>query len=158
MAAGSGLICPRQPMSNHTQTILLIEDNENDVLFMRRALKTAEVLNPLQVVTDGQQALNYFAGVGHFSDRQRFPLPILVFLDLKLPHRDGLEVLQWLRKQTGLNPPVVLVLTTSKEPNDIRKAFNLGANAYLTKPSSVSQLYEMMKAVKYFWLEFNQFC
>jgi CheY-like chemotaxis protein len=144
-------------MNNHAQTILLIEDNENDILFMRRALKTAEVLNPLQVVTDGQQAIDYFAGVGKFANRQEFPLPILVFLDLKLPHRDGLEVLKWLRLEALIKSPVVLVLTTSKEPSDVEKAFDLGANAYLAKPSSVSQLYEMMNPVKQFWLGFNQF-
>jgi CheY-like chemotaxis protein len=144
-------------MSNKSGTILLVEDNDNDVVFMRRALANAEVLNPLQVVTDGEQALDYLTGVGKFSDRIQFPLPILTFLDLKLPTKSGLEVLGTLRQIEELKTLVVLVLTTSNEPKDIQHALQLGANAYLVKPSMFSELTDMMKITKAFWLHFNQF-
>ncbi|HZR18866.1 MAG TPA: response regulator [Verrucomicrobiae bacterium] len=145
-------------MSNSGKTILLVEDNENDVIFMQRALATAEVANPVQIVADGQSAINYLAGVGEFSDRIAFPLPALLFLDLKLPVKSGLDVLAWLRRRPEFKKVIVLVLTTSREPTDIERAFELGANAYLAKPSSVSELTEMMRATKSFWLRFNQFC
>jgi CheY-like chemotaxis protein len=144
-------------MSNKSGTILLVEDNDNDVVFMRRALANAEVLNPLQVVTDGEQALDYLTGAGKFSDRIKYPLPILTFLDLKLPTKSGLEVLGTLRQIEELKTLVVLVLTTSNEPKDIQQALKLGANAFLVKPSMFSDLTEMMKATKAFWLHFNQF-
>jgi len=140
------------------KTILLVEDNEHDLVFMQRALKVAGVLNPVQIVTDGRQAIDYLAGTGNFSDRKKFPLPSLMFLDLKLPIVSGLEVLAWLRQKREFKSLIVLVLTTSKEPSDIDRAFDLGANAYLAKPSSVSDLTEMMRATKGFWLTFNQFC
>jgi CheY-like chemotaxis protein len=144
-------------MSNKSGTILLVEDNDNDVVFMRRALANAEVLNPLQVVTDGEQALDYLTGAGNYSDRIKYPLPILTFLDLKLPTKSGLEVLSALRQIEELKTLVVLVLTTSNEPKDIQHALQLGANAYLVKPSMFSDLTEMMKITKGFWLHFNQF-
>jgi CheY-like chemotaxis protein len=144
-------------MTNNTKSLLLIEDNDNDIFFMKRALKNAEINNVVKVVTDGQQAIDYFTGHGEFSDRRQHPLPTLVFLDLKLPHKSGLEVLAWLRSREDFKTLVVLVLTTSQEQRDMKQAFELGANAYLAKPSSVSELTEMMKAVKAFWLTFNQF-
>jgi CheY-like chemotaxis protein len=144
-------------MSTNDKTILLVEDNENDVIFMQRALGTAEVVNPVQIVADGQSAINYLAGAGEFSDRQTFPLPALLFLDLKLPVKSGLDVLAWLRQRPEFKKLIVLVLTTSGEPSDIERALELGANAYLVKPSSVSELTEMMRATKAFWLRFNQF-
>jgi CheY-like chemotaxis protein len=143
-------------MHNAGKTILLVEDNENDIIFMTRALSNAEVSNPVQTVTDGQQAIDYLAGAKQFTNRTQYPLPILMFLDLKLPRVSGLEVLGWLRTRPELKRLIVLVLTTSKEP--IERAFELGANAYLAKPSSFSELTEMMKATKTFWLKFNEFC
>lgn len=138
-------------------TILLVEDNEDDVFFMKRALKAAEVKNPFQVVTDGQQAIDYLQGTAKFSDRIQFPLPCLVLLDLKLPHKDGHEVLQWIREQNFLKNLIVIVLTTSREMRDIEKAYALGANAFLVKPPGAPQLTEMMQSLKQFWLVHNEF-
>lgn len=145
-------------MHNAGKTILLVEDNENDIIFMSRALRKAEVSNPVRTVTDGEQAIDYLAGGRQFTDRTQYPLPILMFLDLKLPKVSGLEVLGWLRTRPELKSLIVLVLTTSKEPSEIERAFELGANAYLAKPSSFSELTEMMQAIKTFWLRFNEFC
>ena len=145
-------------MHNAGKTILLVEDTENDIIFMSRALRKAEVSNPVRTVTDGEQAIDYLAGGKQFTDRTQYPLPILMFLDLKLPKVSGLEVLGWLRTRPELKSLIVLVLTTSKEPSEIERAFELGANAYLAKPSSFSELTEMMQAIKTFWLRFNEFC
>ncbi|HUS35041.1 MAG TPA: response regulator [Verrucomicrobiae bacterium] len=138
-------------------TILLVEDNEDDVFLMKRALKSAGIVNPLQVVEDGQQAVDYLSGVGTYSDRTAHPLPAVVFLDLKLPLMMGLEVLGWIRKQSFLEDVVVVVLTSSNEPSDLKQAYRLGANSYIVKPPSADQLLDLAKAFKWYWLEFNQF-
>jgi CheY-like chemotaxis protein len=133
-------------MSN--PTILLVEDNEDDVFLMKRVLKRGCITNPLQVVSDGQQALDYFAGVGEYADRERFPLPSLVFLDLKLPYVDGFEVLSWLRQQPPLASIIVFVLTSSAELRDHQKAYSLGAKSYLTKPPTVEILQEVLRSLE----------
>jgi len=138
-------------------TLLLVEDNEDDLFFMQRAIKAAEISNALQVVRDGQAAIDYLAGEGEYADRNRFPTPCLTLLDLKLPRRSGFEVLSWLRRQSELQALVVIVLSTSKERRDIENAYGLGANAYLVKPNDVTRLTEMLKAIKCFWLAFNEF-
>ena len=138
-------------------TLLLIEDNEHDVLFMKRALNSAEITNALQVVADGQSAIDYLAGSGQYADRNQFPLPCLVFLDLKLPVKGGLEVLSWMRQQPALQTIIVIVLTTSREPNDIQTAYRLGGNSYVVKPTDVTRLVEMLRALKHYWLTFNEF-
>jgi CheY-like chemotaxis protein len=138
-------------------TILLVEDNEDDVFLMKRALKGAGVTNPLQVVEDGQQAIDYLSGTAAFTDRSQFPLPAIVFLDLKLPILLGLQVLSWIRKQPHLEDVVVVVLTSSNEPSDLKEAYRLGANSYLVKPPTADQLIDLAKAFRWYWLEFNQF-
>lgn len=139
------------------RAILLVEDNEDDVFLMKRALKSAQISNPLQVVEDGQQAVEYLAGEGRFSNREKHPFPAIVFLDLKLPMKDGLEVLQWIRSQEKFENLIVLVLTSSSEPSDLKRAYGLGANSYLVKPPTASQLLDLTKAFKWYWLEFNRF-
>jgi len=132
----------------------LVEDEEGDVFFMRQALKKATVLNPLQVVSDGQAAIDYFKGTGKFSNREEFPLPCLVLLDLKLPRVMGLNVLKWLREQPGV-PTIVVIFTSSSEEVDIVTAYRLGANGYLVKPHDVSTLTDITKSIKDFWLTQN---
>ena len=119
-------------MVNHT--ILLVEDNEDDVFLMRRALDEARVTAGLQIVEDGQQAVDYLSGAGKYSNRSQYPLPKLVFLDLKLPLKSGHEVLTWIREQPDFESLVVIVLTSSDQPSDIRISYRLGANSYLVKP------------------------
>ena len=110
--------------------------------------------NPIQVASDGQQAIDYLKGAGKFADREKFPLPCLVLLDLKLPHVMGLDVLKWIRQQPG-EALVVIMLTASAEYGDIAAACRLGANAFLTKPSESGKLEDMVKAIKDFWLTHN---
>ena len=136
------------------KTILQIEDDPNEVFFLQRAMKKAGVANPVQVASDGQQAIDYLKGAGRFADREKFPVPCLVLLDLKLPYVMGLDVLRWIRKQPGTAVPVVM-LSASAEDADIATAYRLGANAFLTKPSEESKLVDMAKAIKDFWLTHN---
>jgi two-component system response regulator len=112
------------------------------------------VANPIQVATDGRQAIDYVQGAGKFADREKFPLPCLVLLDLKLPYVMGLDVLKWIRQQPGV-PLVVVMLTASGEDADIASAYRLGANAFLTKPSTATKFVDMAKAIKDFWLTHN---
>jgi CheY-like chemotaxis protein len=138
------------------RTILLVEDNEDDVFMMNRAFKKAHITNPVQLVGDGQSAINYLAGEGNYQDRQQFPFPSLVLLDLKLPIKTGHEVLQWIRERPEFNSLLVVVLTTSAENVDVENAYRVGANSYLVKPPSAEALLEMVKALKLYWLEFNE--
>ena len=138
-----------------TETVLLAEDSDDDVFFMRRAWKSAEVTNPLQVVRDGQQAIDYIAGTGPYADRVRFPIPPVIILDLKLPLKSGHEVLQWIRSNPACKNSIVIFMTSSKEHSDVKKAYDYGLNAYLVKPSPGHELVEMLRAFKTFWLRFN---
>jgi two-component system response regulator len=134
--------------------ILQVEDDPNDVFFLQRAMTKACVENDVHVASDGQQAIDYLQGAGKFADRQKFPLPCLVLLDLKLPLVMGLDVLRWIRQESGLALPVVM-LTASAQTADIATAYALGANAFLVKPSQAGKLEEMVKAIKDFWLTHN---
>src|SRR5579863_6485411 len=116
---------------------------------MREAMKKAGVLDPIQVVSNGQEAIDYFQGIGKFANREESPLPCLVLLDLKLPRVMGLDVLKWIRQQPEVSA-IVIVLTSSKEEADIAAAYRLGANGYLVKPPDVNQLTDMAKAIKDF--------
>ena len=138
------------------KTILQVEDDPNDVLFLQRAMQKAGVVNPIQVVTDGQQAIDYLRGAGKFADREVFPFPCLVLLDLKLPYVMGLEVLRWISQQPEM-ALVVVLLTASSEEADVAAAYRLGAKAFLTKPSELDTLLAMARAIKDFWLTYNVF-
>ncbi len=144
-------------MSTTSRAILLVEDNEDDVFLMERALEGASIVNPLLVAEDGQEAIDYLSGEGKFSDREKYPIPALIFLDLKLPVKNGLEVLAWIREKPEFEAIVVIVLTSSNEPSDLSKSYSLGANSYVVKPPTAGQLLEMAKAFKWYWLEFNRF-
>ncbi|HTG44487.1 MAG TPA: response regulator [Verrucomicrobiae bacterium] len=137
--------------------ILLVEDNEDDVFLMKRALQAAGIINPLHVAEDGEQAVQYLSGQARFADREKFPIPAIVFLDLKLPLKRGLDVLAWIRQQEDFANIVVVVLTSSNEPADLKQAYKLGANSYVVKPPTAAQLMELAKAFKWYWLQFNRF-
>jgi CheY-like chemotaxis protein len=128
-------------------TILLIEDNPDDVFLMRRALKKAGLDLPLQVATDGNEALAYLSGSGAFEDRQQFPVPSIVFLDLKLPYLDGFEVLEWIRQDTFFKDLDVVILTSSPEQRDKDRARKLGTKGYIVKPPTPAALLEVLGTV-----------
>ena len=132
-------------------TMLLVEDDPNDILLIQRAFGKASLVNPLKIVRDGQEALNYLAGTGEFADRGKHPIPSLILLDLKLPRKSGLEVLQWLREQPGLSHIPVIVLTSSKESSDINRAYELGANAYMVKPMNFRAVEHLFQSITHYW-------
>jgi CheY-like chemotaxis protein len=144
-------------MTKTNRGLLLVEDNQDDVFLMKRALKAARVVNPLYVVEHGQEALDYLGGAGKFASRESYPLPAVVFLDLKLPFISGHDVLAWIRRQKQLESLVVVVLTSSNEASDLSRCYSLGANSYVVKPPTPEQLEELAKAFKWYWLEYNQF-
>lgn len=131
--------------------ILLAEDDDGDVLLLRRAFEKAGVTNPLHVVSDGEQAVAYLTGQGGYADRERHPLPSLVLLDIKLPRRSGLDVLAWMREQPGLRRIPVVVLTSSEQPADISCAYDAGANAYHIKPVGFEGLLAFVEALEGYW-------
>jgi CheY-like chemotaxis protein len=135
--------------------ILLVEDNEDDVFLMKHALASVGVVNPVLVVESGQRAVDYLSGEGDFHDRTKYPMPVVVFLDLKLPLMSGHEVLGWIRSQRQLESLVVVVLTSSDEPSDVRRSYSLGANSYLMKPLNTRQLLDLTKAFNWTWLEYT---
>jgi CheY-like chemotaxis protein len=142
---------------NPNATILLVEDEPSDVFLMKRALKAAQIPNPLQVACDGREAINYLSGTEKFSDRAQFPIPSIVFLDLKLPYKSGFEVLTWIRGQSHLDQTLVMVLTSSSEERDIAQCYKLGARTFLVKPPNAAMLTELMVSLKDFWVRHNEF-
>ena len=143
-------------MASAEETILLVEDDQNDVFFLQYAFQEAGIKNPLQVAADGQQVIDYLQGQGPYADRSRYPFPCLVLLDLKLPVKMGLDVLRWVRSQPQLQNLLVLVLTSSSNMRDVDEAYRLGARAFLVKPVSTDKRIELARAIKQFWLELNE--
>lgn len=127
-------------------SLLLIEDNPDDVFIMRRALKKSGLDLPVHVATDGKEALDYLRGTGPYHDRGQFPIPSMIFLDLKLPYVDGFEVLEWIRQHPVLHDLEVVILTSSAEERDQRKAREFGVKAYLVKPPKPEMLRNTLTA------------
>ena len=138
-----------------TQIILYVEDDENDVLLLQHAINKAGYMLPMQVATDGQHAIDYLSGKGQFANRSEFPIPWLVLLDLKLPYIPGLEVLRWIRQEAALGIPV-FILSSSEDADEITKAYELGASAYLVKPSDSHKLAGIARTIMDLWLSRNQ--
>ena len=132
--------------------VLYAEDDEDDAFFMQRAFITADILNPLHIVYDGQSAIDYLAGSGRYTNRIACPLPCLLLLDLYLPRRSGLDVLAWTRAREEYQDLSIVVLTCSDDPYYTQEAYDLGANAYLIKPPNVKKLEEMARNIDRFWL------
>lgn len=138
-------------------SMLLVEDDPNDILLMERAVRKAGISVPLGIVRDGEEAVAYLSGSSKFADRDSHPLPVFILLDLKLPKLSGFEVLRWLRAQPELRRIPVIVFTSSKEKHDIARTYDLGANAYLIKPAAFNDLVELVKTISLFWMFANQY-
>ena len=137
-------------------TILLVEDEPDDVKHIERAFRKAKLANPLQVVNDGDAAVAYLKGEPPYDDRSRYPLPTLMLLDLKLPRRSGLEVLTWIREQPQLKRLPVVILTSSRERNDVNSAYDRYVSSYLVKPVAFDALLELMQSVNMYWILCNE--
>jgi CheY-like chemotaxis protein len=132
--------------------ILLVEDLEEDILLVRRAFAGASFDNLLHVVRDGEEAIDYLEGHGHYSNREEYPLPQLILLDLKMPKIDGFDVLAWLRQQPGLRAIPVVVLTSYNHSRDVDRAYALGASSFLIKPLDFQQHTHHTKLLHDFWM------
>ena len=144
-------------MSTRPLSILIVEDNEDDLYILKRAFRLAGVSNTLYHVENGQQAIDYLQGIGAYEDRTAHPLPSLVLLDLKLPVKPGLAVLAWAKAQAALKGVVIVILTSSNEDTDIALAYQLGVNAFLVKPSGAEKMKEIVLALDGFWLKQNTY-
>jgi CheY-like chemotaxis protein len=132
--------------------VLLVEDNADDIALVRRALLKGKVVNPLQVVRSGEEALEYLVGTGRYANRVEYPLPELMLLDLKLPGIDGFQVLRWIRQQPGIKALRVVVLTSSNELHDATLAYKAGANSFLVKPIDFDEFVNVTNAIQGYWL------
>ena len=140
----------------HRQVILIVEDDDNDLLFVRRAFAEAGIVNPTKIVHDGAEAIAYLSGQDKFADRSEYPIPLFMLLDLRMPKINGFEVLKWLRQHPHLQNVRAIVLTGSAQQQDINLAYELGATSYLVKPSGFREFTRMLEALKVYWLLFNR--
>ena len=128
--------------------VLLVEDDPNDVLFLKRAFTKAGVTLPVRVARDGQEAIDYLTNAGRFQDPEQHPRPCLVVLDLKLPKRTGLEVLQWLRRREEFSDLPVVMVTSSGEVEDRARVMHHGVEAYHVKPVTFDELLGLAREIR----------
>ena len=143
-------------MNDESKTILLVEDNPDDVELTLRAFKRSHLMNPIAVARDGVEALDFVFARGAQEHRTSLPLPTLVVLDLKLPRLDGLGVLKAIRAEERTRFLPVVILTSSQEEQDLISGYALGANSYVRKPVDFAQFMEAAKVLGIYWLMMNQ--
>jgi CheY-like chemotaxis protein len=136
--------------------VLHVEDDPNDVFLLDHAFKEIGVIYPVLAVSDGEGAVDYLKGKGRYRNRERFPLPAVVVMDVKLPGRSGIEVLEWLRNEEGLRGLQVIMLSTAYRPWEIERAYHLGIVGCFLKPCEPSERVAMARVIAG-WLRFNQF-
>ena len=136
--------------------ILLVEDNPSDVALTQRALSKSRIANELVVAEDGQEALDYLFGAGTYADRAANDLPALILLDLKLPRVDGLGVLRRIRADDRTRRLPIVILTTSREEQDVAQSYDLGANSYIRKPVDYVQFVQAVEHLGLYWLVLNE--
>jgi CheY-like chemotaxis protein len=128
--------------------ILIAEDEDDEAFLLERALKKVAISNPVHRVKNGDQVIEYLSGTGGYADRERFPLPSIILLDLNMPKKSGFEVLEWIRREPGLKAMAVDVFSGSSRPEDIERALRLGANLYLKKPIILGELDKLLQAYR----------
>jgi CheY-like chemotaxis protein len=132
-------------------SVLLVEDDLNDIFLVKRAFKMACIQNPLQVATDGEEAINYLRGDGKYADREAYPLPKLIVMDIKMPRRTGFEVLEWVKSDGLLRRIPIVIVSSSEDPEDINRAYELGANAYMIKPVDYREVEHLFNSITHYW-------
>jgi CheY-like chemotaxis protein len=133
------------------QPILLVEDSEDDAVITQAMLKKAEVLNPVLVLSDGAKAIAYLKGDGFYADRELFPLPRVVLLDLKMPVKNGFKVLEWWQTQPQLKDLLMVVLSGYRDWESVKRAYSLGAQSFLVKPCKVEDLLNLRQTFSHYW-------
>jgi CheY-like chemotaxis protein len=131
--------------------ILLIEDNEDEAVALKRSLRKAGVTMPVKIAQDGTAALSYLQGDPPFADRKRYPLPTIIILDLYLPNNDGFEILKWLRSQPQFSQTFIAVLTVPGKIHDIARAYRVGANSFLTTPCRPEDIRNLAEGFPAHW-------
>jgi CheY-like chemotaxis protein len=137
------------------KTVLVADDDVNDISLLKRAFLRAGIDVHLRVARDGEEVIQYLHGDEPYADRDEFPMPRLLILDLKMPRTDGFEVLEWVRKQEDLRRLLVVVMTSSDEPEDVDRAYDLGANSFLRKPDDFMNLIKISQKLHDYWMETN---
>jgi CheY-like chemotaxis protein len=149
-----------EPSSNlgrsNRPPILVAEDSEDDLMILRLAWQKSGLGYPMQVAKNGAEAIEYLKGEGRFADRGAFSLPRLLLLDLNMPRTNGFEVLSWIRSKPGLKRSWVMVLSSSRDPKDIDRAYDLGANAYVVKPGHFDELVTFLRGLEGWWMKVSQ--
>ncbi len=141
---------------SHLSPVLLAEDDPNDVLLVRRAFQENQALNPVHAVGNGEEAIHYLAGDGPFADREAYPFPALFLLDLKMPVKDGLEVLRWLHDHPEIPHKLpVVVLSAAEMPTETQMAYAMDIQACIVKPLSYAELREKIRILKEYWLDYE---
>lgn len=143
-------------MTRSLNTILLVEDDPDDAVLLQRAVGKRARNCRLQHAEDGETAIDYLAGEGRYANRLEHPFPQIILLDLKLPRKSGFDVLDWLKGQPRLRSLPVIVLSSSDEPQDMRRAYAAGANSYLVKPPHYTGLADMVEKIESYWLKLNE--
>jgi CheY-like chemotaxis protein len=143
-------------MSESHPIVLVAEDREDDLLMLQRAFQQLGFNIPVQYVHNGEQAIAYLAGSGRFANREEHPLPDLLLLDLKMPRKNGFEVLEWIQRKPSLSRLRTVVLTTSDDIFEVNRAYQLGAASFLTKPLHFSEFRDTIQAVYNYWLALNR--
>jgi CheY-like chemotaxis protein len=136
---------------DRNMTILVVEDNHADGFFLERAIRKLGLKNPVRILTDGGTAIAYLKGEGEFHDRREFPSPSVLFLDISIPRVNGFELLGWLRDHPQCRIMPIMVFSGSENPEDVERAYLLGANAYLVKPNTSEELVELLRSAYDFW-------
>ncbi len=138
-------------MDDPHYTILLVEDEENDAMLLKMAFKRSNIPNPLHWVKDGLEAIAYLNGEGVYADHALCPFPEVLIVDLKMPRMSGLELLEWIRDHPDYKVIPTIIMSSSRQDSDIVKAYELGANTYMIKPSSFDELARMVKLAHEYW-------
>lgn len=142
-------------MNMKLKEILLVEDNISDIGLTKRAFEKAHISNPIIVCEDGKEVQDFFLGSGKFEGRDITEMPAVALLDIKLPVIDGLEVLKWIRNNPATKRLPVVMLTSSKEEQDVAKSYDLGVNSYIQKPIDAEQFTECVRQLGLYWIIIN---
>jgi CheY-like chemotaxis protein len=138
-------------METKDYTVLLVEDDLNDIFLVKRAFKLARLETPLQVVTDGEEAIRYLKGEGRYADRGVYPLPKLVVMDIKMPRLTGFEVLEQIKQEGPLRRIPIVIVSSSDRHEDVNRAYELGANAYMVKPMDYRSVEHLFESITHYW-------
>jgi len=141
-------------MAKDRPTLLIVEDNEDDIFFVERIFKQIGARCELRFARDGIEAVEYLSGKGAFQDRAKYPMPTIILMDLKMPRRNGFEVLEWMHNQEEIRLIPTIVVTSSTLQEDVTRAYRLGANAVMNKPVDKDSLLQMLKSFHIYWTDF----